>query len=143
MTNGSVGNSRRLASWSSFQHPKPSRSLPPRATTSGRRAQSSIARAENWRKTPSPRFSTAGDQRLDLGLLDRLRLLLAEGQPAPTPADFLEHVLVLEALQGRLHGGLLPPLVAEVVEVLDVLEVVLPDLVDRPRQRPVLLGQGD
>jgi hypothetical protein len=66
---------------------------------------------------------------LELGLLDRL--VEPRSLPLLPGLDFREDIFVGESLQSGCHGGLTLTLLGKIIEVIDVLEVMLPYLIDR------------
>jgi hypothetical protein len=65
------------------------------------------------------------------------------GRPLLAGLDFREEVFVGESLQRGCHRRLTLTLLGQVVEVFDVLEVVLPDLIDRLGHGLIPIGERD
>ena len=98
-------------------------------------------RRSRRRACPEPISSLAAVQHLEFGLLDRLVEPLR--RPLLAGLDLREDLFVGESLQGGLPRAASLALLRQVVEVFDVLEVVLPDLIDRLLHGLVPVGERD
>lgn len=86
-------------------------------------------------------MSSCGYERFELGLLDRF--IVAWGPALLAGLDLAKDVGVGQVPQGVGHGRLALALPGQFFDVLEVLQVVLPNLVDGLGDDCVAVGQGD